>query len=177
MGFTRHLVGNHIDQKLLFADLWRDTQEELARASGHPGLLQGTVAYRLKLERLDAGEYSWNNGAPTIRLYRPWNLPQNLEQPDLITRPVEDACTLAHERGHFISDPTGHRSQLAYTTWRHGAQLTPEHQVLILEEERRAWQHARAILTELGWLDWAAFEAIRWRLLRGYSEGLSPQHA
>ncbi len=161
------------DIATLFTALWRQTEQDLARASLRPRLSKGTVAYRFHFVGLEAGEYEWNNGAPGIRLYRSWNLPEDVEQPDLVTQPAEDACILAYERGHFISDPTGDRSQSAYASFREGSHLTLAQRTVILEEERRAWHHARAVMKRLGWTDWAGFEAMQWRLLHGYSEGLA----
>lgn len=126
-----------------------------------------------KSEAIDAGEYAWNGGAPTILIYRSGKLPRDLQAPDLITRPVEDLCTLAHERGHFIFDPTRKRSQSAYEAFHHGGRVTLGQKAVILAAERQAWQHAHALLMRLGWKDWASFEAIQWRSLRTYSEGLA----
>ena len=161
------------DIATLFTALWGQTEQDLARASVRPRLSKGTVAYRFHFVGLEAGSYEWNAGAPRIRLYRSGNLPDDAEGPDLVTQPVDDACILAYERGHFISDPIGDRSRSAYASFREGLQLTLAQRTVIFEEERRAWHNARLVLKRLGWTDWASFEAMQWRLLHGYSEGLA----
>jgi hypothetical protein len=161
------------DIATLFTALWGQTEQELARASVRPRLSKGTVAYRSHFVDLEAGSYEWNAGAPSIRLYRSGNLPDDVERPDLVTQPADDACILAYERGHFISDPIGDRSQSAYASFREALPLTLAQKTAIFEEERRAWHNARLVLTRLGWTDWASFEAMQWRLIHGYSEGLS----
>lgn len=161
------------DIATLFTALWGQTEQDLARASVRPRLSKGAVAYRFHFVGLEAGSYDWNAGAPRIRLYRSGNLPNDVERPDLVTQPIDDACILAYERGHFISDPMGDRSQSAYASFREGLQLTLAQKTVIFEEERRAWHHARTVMMRLGWTDWASFEALQWRLVHGYSEGLS----
>jgi hypothetical protein len=161
------------DIATLFTALWGQTEQDLARASVRPRLSTGTVAYRSHAVGLEVGSYHWNAGAPRIRLYRSGNLPDDAERPDLVTQPIDDACILAYERGHFISDPLGERSQSAYASFREGYQLMLAQKTVIFEEERRAWHHARVVMMRLGWTDWASFEALQWRLLHGYSEGLS----
>jgi len=156
----------------IFTALWAETQQELVRASVRPRLSRSTVSYCFQVGGIDSGEYAWNGGAPSILIYRSGNLPRDLHQPDVVTRPIEDVCTLAHERGHFIFDHTQRRSQSAYESFRHGGPLTLAQKTVILEAERQAWQHAHADLMRLGWTDWASFDAIQWRSLRTYSDGL-----
>ncbi len=157
----------------IFTLLWAETQEELVRASIRPRLPRSTVSYCFQVGGTDTGEYAWNGGAPSILIYRSGNLPRDLQRPDLVTRPIEDVCTLAHERGHFIFDRTQRHSQSAYESFRHGGPLTLAQKTIILGAERQAWQHGHAVLMRLGWTDWASFDAIQWRSLRTYSEGLA----
>ncbi len=158
-----------------FAVLWRETQRELARASGRPENVGRTVAYEAVCSvGVEAGIYIWRSGRfPTIRIYRSSDMPDDVELPDLKIRPVEDACTLAHERGHFISDPDGKRSQAAYTSLRNRDALTIRAKTTIIDEERRAWANGRDVLKALGCDDWSAFNAIEAECLRGYEEGLA----
>jgi hypothetical protein len=157
----------------IFTALWDETQEELVRASIRPRLSRNTVTYCFQVGGIDTGEYAWNDGAPSILIYRSGNLPPDLQRPDLVARPIEDVCTLAHERGHFIFDSTQRRSQSAYESFRHGGPLTLAQKTVILEAERQAWLHGHAMLLRLGWTDWASFDAIQWRSLRTYSDGLA----
>src|SRR6266446_6132828 len=145
----------------------------LAGASGRPDNVGRTVVYERKPTQLDGGIYIWRGRFPTIRLYRWPDLPPDPEQPDMVTRPNEDACTLAHERGHFISDRDGSRSQPAYTKLRKGDPLTAGEKVLIIEEERRAWTHGRDVLKALGCNSWDVFTTTRDEALRGYEDGLA----
>ena len=157
----------------IFTALWAETQQELVRASIRPRQSGSAVSYCFQVGGIDSGEYAWNGGAPTILIYRSDHLPRELQQPDLVTRPIEDACTLAHERGHFMFDHTQRRSQSAYESFRHGGPLPLAQKTVILEAERKAWRHAHDLLMGLGWTDWASFDAIQWRSLRTYSDGLA----
>jgi hypothetical protein len=71
---------------------------------------------------------------------------------------VRELISLAHEHGHEAS-------------WRAGT-----YEVTTMPEERRAWDHARALLQELGFDDCAAFEdakreSLEVHRLRGTAEG------
>jgi hypothetical protein len=91
-----------------------------------------------------------------IRVARPF-CPDG-DEPDLAGADMRELISLAHERGHEAS-------------WRAGT-----YEVTTMPEERRAWTHARALLQELGFADWAAFEdakraSLEVHRLRGTSEG------
>jgi hypothetical protein len=96
---------------------------------------------------------------------------------------LEDACILAHEFGHLLSDERGERSE-AYAAavavfWAHGQQRgpcpTPEERNLVVAEEKRAWANGRETLARLGVDEWVEFDAMRDEKLAGYETCFAPQ--
>jgi hypothetical protein len=80
------------------------------------------------------------------------------DEPDLSGADMRELISLAHERGHEAS-------------WRAGT-----YEANTMPEERRAWDHARALLRDLGFDDWDAFEdakreSLEVHRLRGTAEG------
>jgi hypothetical protein len=85
---------------------------------------------------------------PHIRVARPF-CPDG-DEPDLAGADIRELISLAHVRGHEAS-------------WRAGT-----YEVTTMPEERRAWDHAQAMLQERGFDNWAAFEDARRESLEGH---------
>lgn len=150
--------------------LWDLAQRELAGDA--PGG-RGAVVYHSGWG-FESGWYDPAGGLPHIWLWRIGKVPDPPASPDLSTQPLEDACTLAHEYGHFLSDRAGNRTAayVAALDAFHGAgrALSQQEQAEILAEEVRAWEYGREALAALGCTDWDGFEECRWRWLSSYSK-------
>jgi len=85
---------------------------------------------------------------PHIRVARP-SCPDG-DEPDLAGADIRELISLASVRGYEAS-------------WRAGT-----YEVNTMPEVRRAWDHARALLQELGFDDWAAFETAKQESLEGH---------
>jgi len=167
-----------------FTELWAQAERDLA---GDTGDATFTVRYgRL----LDGGRgYGWyapNEGEggrklPFIELWRTDALPDPQWTPDLKTRPLLDACDLAHEHGHFLSDKNRERTpeyEAALEVLRlyheqRERMPTPEERALIYAEEERAWAYARKTLVGLGVDEWEAFDARKAEALASYRAPLA----
>jgi len=110
---------------------------------------------------------------PQILLFRvpPAPMPRPQSAPD-DTQPIHDACTLAHEYGHWLSDKEGHRTA-AYvaavcTPHDQWPTMTSAGRRIIYSEEARAWHLGRAALAELGCDEWAAFDERESKALETY---------
>lgn len=154
-----------------FAALWEQAQRDLAAKA--PG---DAVTYHSGWG-FETGWYDPANGLPRIWLWRIGAVPDPPGRPDLATQPLEDACTLAHQYGHFLSERAGNRTAtyLAALDAFHEArrELSQEEQAEILAEEVRAWELGRQALAALGCNDWDGFEEWRWRGLSAYSRRLA----
>ncbi len=156
-----------------FKALWKRAEVELA--GEHERLRAGAVQYALRLDDRDlngGGEYRCFYGLPSIRLFRSGRSPDPQDRPDLITQPDTDASVLAHEFGHFLSDPTD-KLHDAYARACAGQSATPEEKRAILAEEEAAWRCGRAVLADLGCDEWERFETMRGKCLATYCSGLS----
>lgn len=151
-----------------FKHLWERAEREL----GPPA--KRAVVYHVKPAMAfdEEGLCKRDNDLPKIVLYRRDRTPPSAQDPDLLTQPVQDACILAHEFGHFLSDPTD-RLHPVYERARAGQPLTPEEKGHIVAEEEKAWNLGRAALADLGCNEWGEFERLRDRGLRTYREGLA----
>ena len=109
---------------------------------------------------------------PQIILWRTDHVPLPQDEPDLRTRPMEDACTPAHEYGHYLSDPldTLHEH---YEAIRRKEKIDRVGQERVLAEEERAWEQGREALAELGCTEWGHFEDCRQRSLKSYRDGFA----
>lgn len=88
--------------------------------------------------------YVTENGRPHIHLKR--------KHQHEVEGVVEELFTLAHEYGHFLSHCDGNRTAeyvAAVDALRAGDKLAAEQAALTYDEERRAWDHARAELKRL----------------------------
>ena len=158
-----------------FSALWLRARE------GLEGLPLGRVGF-VFYERLSTGaDAEYRPEGPTIRIHR-----AEVPSPDWEPAPdatVEEACNLAHEYGHHLSAEGGTRTAAydsaleVFNSWHHpqaGAQglrcPTREEQGLVLGEERIAWAHAEAVLSDLGVTEWSAFTALREKSLAAYTE-------
>ena len=112
------------------------------------------------------------NDLPQIVLWRLPPLPSPDDKPDLVTQPMPDACILAHEFGHFCSDPTDRLHPL-YDRARKGGPLTIEEKRQIMTEEETAWDRGRSALATLGCDEWGEFERRREQCLKTYRKGLA----
>ena len=162
--------------------LWRLAECNLARLGSPPTDTVGrTVAYRggdasQPQSHYEGGKYDWNDGCPIIRLLRD-RVPAIDTEPDLATQPERDACLLAHEYGHFLSDRDGSRTQALYDKLGTGAMLDRAEQGAILAEEERAWDLGRKTVIDLGCDDLAVFDECRDRLLKTYRDGFDRMNA
>jgi hypothetical protein len=116
------------------------------------------------------GAFSVHNGTPSILMFRP-------QGAALATEPFQTLLTLAHEYGHAQAWRSGYRTR-AYLNVVDAANerqpLPPESAFLVLDEECRAWIHARSSLSALG-LDAeeiAAFQKRKVDSLESYCERL-----
>jgi hypothetical protein len=124
------------------------------------------VAYLPALEGMDPemdGFYDANDGFPQIHLLAGGRepFPSPSDRPDLKTQPEVDACILAHEHGHFLSDVRGNRTSAyvdAVLRFQKKESPLPQDRGLILAEEERAWDHGHETLTSLGVTEWQTFE-------------------
>jgi hypothetical protein len=155
-----------------FVALWRFVEGELAR--GHSK--RGTVTYHAGIG-IEGGKYRWNGGLPQVVLWRKDRAPPQQEEPDLATQPLLDACLLAHEYGHFLSDREGERTKTFYEAISTGRALPPEAQEAVLVEEARAWELGRQALTYLGCTEWSDFDGYRDHFIETYREGLAKLEA
>jgi hypothetical protein len=154
--------------------LWKRAQLDLA---GETNCTFGTVMYHAG-EGFENAWYNPNRGLPHIWLWRRDRVPNPADQnvPDVVTQPMEDACILAHEYGHFLSERDGSRTPAyeAALDAFHAAQdeggraLSTNEQALVLDEETRAWDLGRQVLAELGVDEWRAFDERRERALASY---------
>lgn len=151
-----------------FEALW----EIAARELGPPA--DGAVVYRVNPAMTfdEEGLYKCENDLPQIVLWRRDRTPLSPNEPDLLTRPVHEACILAHEFGHFLSDRTD-KLHPVYDRARTGGPLTPAEKEAILTEEERAWDLGRAALANLGCDEWGDFDRLRERSMKTYRDGLS----
>jgi hypothetical protein len=159
-----------------FQDLWALAERDLA---GPGATTTWVVTYTALFassgyvpnERPDGTRF------PTIIVHRQGSVPQPHDQPDLVTRPVEDACVLAHEHGHYFSHQNGERTPeyelalaVCYGMRDGGRAPTTAERDIVYAEEHRAWEYARNTLTKLGVDDWVAFRERREEALKGYRE-------
>jgi hypothetical protein len=82
------------------------------------------------------------NGRPEVWIRRE-RVPGKSMEPDIANATLAELVTLSHERGHAVSFRAG------------------TYQVSKLPEERRAWDHARVLLGELGFDEWDTFDTHR----------------
>jgi hypothetical protein len=159
----------------VFARLWEMTERLLAE--GSTGVApefrrtMGTIRYVKRIGILEGGEYDWQSGRPRILLFRgpAEDLPAQFT-PDLISRPDEDACVLAHELGHFDTDATMATTAVAHQAWKANA-LSQADALSIYEEERAAWRRGAERLAQAGCTDFSRFHDLERQSLRGYAEG------
>jgi hypothetical protein len=126
----------------------------------------GLVAYLPAFADIDPameGFYDANDGFPRIHLLAGGRepFPSPPDSPDLKAQPEVDACILAHEHGHFLSDVQGDRTSAykgAVTRFQNKESPLPQDRDLILAEEERAWDHGRETLTSLGVSEWQTFD-------------------
>jgi hypothetical protein len=164
----------------VFKVLWELAEKDLAGDGGDGSM---TVRYHRVLGKNDIefGCYGPNRGVdgracPIIEIWRSDDLPDPQWTPDLETRPLQDACDLSHEHGHFLSDRNKKRTapyeaanEVLRLHMEQGARgVTAEERALILDEEERAWDYARETLTTLGVDDWEYFEERRAKALDSY---------
>jgi hypothetical protein len=114
---------------------------------------------------------------PTIFIHRKDAVPQPQDKPDRVTQPEEDACVLAHEHGHFLSNENGERTTeyesalaVCHGMRSGGRAPTMVERDAVYDEEHRAWEYARKTLTKLGVHEWTFFDAYRESKLKGYRE-------
>ncbi len=154
------------------SELWKRVGDALAKASLR-GRAIGAVSYRVVHGiGLEGGDYLWNNGLPRI-----WLLcerePADVFRPDLNTNPLQDAFTLAHEYGHFLSDKDGSRTLPLLEKLRAKQPLKHAEKNVIVDEERRAWANGRTILEGLGYLELDAYDEFARDCVDGYVNGLA----
>lgn len=94
---------------------------------------------------------------------------------EILTDPVENAITLAHEFGHHKSKESGERTQAyeaALYKFSHGQGLLGNEKELILGEESRAWNYAREVLSSLTFGHMGRYDTRRSQALREYRRRL-----
>jgi hypothetical protein len=123
----------------IYVTLWNRDEDATpaigARYSTHRGMPD---EYRTSLG-IFVRETREGNKHPGILVFRPERVPAESTEPDVATATLGELITLAHERGHATS---------------YRAETYVEKS---LAEERRAWEHARSMLEELGFAEWDAF--------------------
>jgi hypothetical protein len=94
-------------------------------------------------------------------------------------REPTDTITLAHEYGHHLRYACGERKP-EYTSfvrvhgdWSKWPQCAMDDRRRVLEEEEGAWVHAAAVLKQLGFADWPAFDADRDASITDYRRKLA----
>ncbi len=97
------------------------------------------------------------------------------EEPDMALDPLKDACTLAHECGHFLSDREGAQTQAYCDAIDADRVVWAEGQAAVLAEEERAWDLGRDALARLGCTEWAYFDSYRAKCVQTYREGFARQ--
>jgi hypothetical protein len=165
--------------------LWSDAERRLTEATlydtafreaqANDWVSKGIVSYRgpRRPGGLDGGEYRWMDGFPSITLFRVAGLPARHEDPDVMTAPTQDACLLAHELGHFISDKEGTTTEEARDRWARGERLSSDDVDLILTDEREAWRIAHQLLEQHSFSHWDVFNDLRSRWYGSYEVGLT----
>jgi hypothetical protein len=103
--------------------------------------------------------------------------PKPRTEPDLAGATLEELLVLAHELGHVRSyrkneRPDGYRHAVdaGAPNW---STLKEHQKAMISDEEVRAWDYARVILTDEGFDDWGAYEEKRANSLGVYWTMLS----
>jgi hypothetical protein len=155
------------------SELWKRVGDAFAKASLRGTRAIGAVSYRVVHGiGLEGGDYLWNNGLPRIWLLRERE-PADVFRPDLNTNPLQDAFTLAHEYGHFLSDKDGSRTLSLFEKLRAKQPLKHAEKNVIVDEERRAWANGRKILEGLGYLELDAYDEFARDCVDGYVNGLA----
>ncbi len=89
---------------------------------------------------------------------------------------LEELFALAHEYGHMRSNQAGtwapqkEALERFQEATRAGRAVARADYVAVVDEERRAWTYARAILESLNWSLWAPFDDAASRLLKTYED-------
>jgi hypothetical protein len=96
-----------------------------------------------------------NRPFPHIRVARP-SCPDG-DEPDLARADIRELISLASVRGYEAS-------------WRAGT-----YKANTMPEVRGAWNHARELLQELGFEDWAAFDEAKQESLEGHQLRRTPE--
>jgi hypothetical protein len=156
-----------------FCELWALAE---GRLGGKGSVTYIGAAYPGGFSGYDPRKAPDGSRHPAITLQREGPPPQPQWEPDLVTRPLEDACILAHEFGHLLSDEREERSAayeaglaVCYAYGGSGGRPpTPEERALVVAEEERAWAYGQETLADLGVTDWAEFDAMRDKRLEEY---------
>ena len=101
-------------------------------------------------------------------------MPSDHHASDLVTKPLEELLTLAHEDGHYLSSKKGNRTPEyleAVNALRseNGGVLRSEQRSRIVAEEERAWSNAKAVLKRLGFAQWRRYNARRKQSIAMYT--------
>lgn len=113
----------------------------------------------------------------------------DIPRPNRITSLVENApegdhvkeCTIvAHELGHHLvgatySDPDAHLADVISIEDRaaHGEPIDKSEADRLFGDETAAWERARLVLAQLGWVDWTRFAEVRHCALASYVERIT----
>lgn len=141
------------------------------------------VRYSGMFRNGEAGEFARvdsDHPRPQIVLARP-SYREPADEPSMTLATGESAdllaelVTLAHEGGHLRSWRAGNHTPeyieaaiAMHNLLEPGNVVTPEQERLYLEEEHRAWDHARSLLAEHGFEEWDDFQEAKARGLNEY---------
>jgi hypothetical protein len=148
------------------AALWTRARSD----ADHPVI----VSYVARRTPWEIGLYNPNSRSPQffggrilyvaqIDIFRD-EVPQPENEPDLVTQPLEDLITVAHEYGHHSSYVAGEQSEELWIASHVLCEsrdrcLTEREGNLVLGEESRAWSNGRRVLAEIGFDDWERYDS------------------
>jgi len=154
----------------VFRDLWSVVRNELRTMTK----MDAPVSYNTRGGAAPEDEAAYVPEAMCIWLYRDEPLPDPDSEPEM-SQPEKDACLLAHEYGHYLSDKKGRPE--AYLSANDSLiadrPMTPQDMALVLHEERLAWSYARSELAKLGVTEWAYFNEKETDGLNAYERAAS----
>ncbi|MDA4131998.1 MAG: hypothetical protein OK454_02575, partial [Thaumarchaeota archaeon] len=158
----------------VFRDLWAFVRDELRATTK----MDAPVSYNTRGGAAPEDEAAYVREATCIWLYRDEPLPDPDSEPEM-SQPDKDACLLAHEYGHYLSDKAGRPEgyMAANDVFIAGGPITEVELALVLDEERLAWSHARSELAKLGVTEWSSFNQHEKDGLDAYEQAASPKGA
>ena len=139
-------MGNRVQQA--YVALWREVQKYVQ-------VMYESAEVDEKGQVFEHGYFHpmWRDVRPCVVICRPRVSSETPWEPDPDHRALSEACSLAHEYGHFLSFHKKRRTATYHTAINLGCawpDLSPEQQRHVLSEERRAWDLGRNAVAALG---------------------------